>query len=168
LAQNKKKTLSYIADLSDRIGMDESLRLPPTLAARLDHVPPGALDFEPVPVKARRGGWTPVAQKLFVAALAAGLGLSGAARAVGRSRQSAYRLRERPDAASFASAWDRALHFARLRPPPPGTTAWQRGVEGIMVPLHHRGRMIGWRRKFCNRSLAGLLGSYYRVREAEA
>lgn len=145
--------------------MDESLRLPPGLAARLAHIPPGALDFAPVPVKARRDGWTPAVQHRFVLALASGLGTSGAARAVGRSRQTAYRLRERPDAASFASAWDRALHFARLRPPPPGTTMWQRGVEGIMVPLRHRGRILGWRRKYCDRALGGLLNTIYRLRD---
>lgn len=148
--------------------MDESIRLPPRLEARLAHVPAGALDFKPVPVKGRRDGWTPPIQKAFILALAAGLGASGAARAVGRTRQTAYRLRERPDAADFAAAWDRALHFARLRPPPPGTTAWQRGVEGILVPLHHRGRIVGWRRKYCDRSLAGLLNTYYRLRGAEA
>lgn len=80
--------------------MDESLGLPARLAARLAHIPPGALDFVPVPVKARRDGWTAGVQKMFVLALAAGLGTSGAARAVGRSRQTAYRLCERPDAAS--------------------------------------------------------------------
>jgi hypothetical protein len=147
--------------------MDESLRLPPGLAARLAHIPPGALDFTPVPVKARHDGWTPGVQMMFVRALAAGLGTSGAARAVGRSRQTAYRLRERPDAASFAAAWDRALHFAGLRPPAPGTTAWQRGVEGIVTPLRHRGRIIGWRRKYCDRSLGLLLDTVYRLRESE-
>lgn len=147
--------------------MDESPRLAPGLAARLAHIPPGALDFAPARPKARRDGWTALAQKMFVLALAAGLGTSGAARAVGRSRQTAYRLRERPDAAGFAAAWDRALHFARLRPPPPGLTAWQRGVEGILVPLHHRGRIIGWRRKYCSRTLGSLLTTYYRLRDAE-
>jgi hypothetical protein len=147
--------------------MDESLRLPPGLASRLAHIPPGALDFEPVPVKARRDGWTATAQTMFVIALAAGLGTSGAARAVGKSRQTAYRLRERPDAGSFAAAWDRALEFARRRPAPPGSTAWQRGVEGILVPLRHRGRIIGWRRKYCSRTLGALLSSYYRLRDGE-
>ena len=147
--------------------MDESCALPPALAERLDHIPPGALAFEPVPVKSRRDGWTPLVQKMFVVALAAGLGTSGAARSVGRSRQTAYRLRERPDAASFAAAWDRALEFARRRPPPPGATAWERGVEGILVPLRNRGGVIGWRRKYCNRTLAAMLGSLYRLRESE-
>ncbi|HEX6376210.1 MAG TPA: hypothetical protein VFZ91_10870 [Allosphingosinicella sp.] len=145
--------------------MDESLRLPPGLAARLTHIPPGGLDFVPAPVKARHDGWTPLAQKMFVLALAAGLGIAGAARAVGRSRQTAYRLRERPDAASFAAAWDRALDFARHRPLPPGATAWERGVEGVLVPIRYRGRIVGWRRKFCDRTLGRLLAAAYRARE---
>src|SRR4051812_28095895 len=50
---NKKKTLSYVADLSDRIAMDESLRLPPRLAAILEDLPLHELAFVPVPVKPR-------------------------------------------------------------------------------------------------------------------
>ena len=103
--------------------MDESLLHTPALPARLTHIPPGALDFASVAVKARHDGWTPLAQKRFVLGLAAGLGVSGAARAAGRSRQTAYRLRERSDAASFAAAWDRAIEFDRRRPLPPGATA---------------------------------------------
>ena len=146
--------------------MDESLRLPPRLAARLAHIPPGALDFIPVPVKARRDGWTARVQKFFVLTLAAGLGASGAARAVGRSRQSAYRLRERPDAAGFAAAWDRALHFAGLRPPPPGATAWERAIEGVVVPILYRGRIVGSRRKYCDRTLGQMLASLHRTNGA--
>lgn len=143
--------------------MDESLRLPSGLESRLAHIPPGALDFVPVPVKSRHDGWTPRAQKMFVQALAAGLGVSGAARAVGKSRQTAYRLRDRPDAAGFASACDRALAFARLRPLPPGTTAWERGVEGVLVPIRYRGRVVGWRRKYCDRTLGRLLAAVDRL-----
>lgn len=146
--------------------MDESLGLPPRVAARLAHIPPGALDFVPVPVKARRDGWTAAIQKTFVLCLAAGLGTSGAARAVGRSRQTAYRLRERPDAASFAAAWDRALHCARLRPSPPGATAWERAVDGVVVPILYRGCVVGSRRKYCDRTLGRLLTSLQRAREA--
>lgn len=39
--------------------MDESLRLPPNLAAILEDLPLGELAFVPVPVKPRRDGWTP-------------------------------------------------------------------------------------------------------------
>jgi hypothetical protein len=153
--------------MGDRIGMVETSALPPLLAARLAHVPPGALDFDPVPLRSRRDGWSAPLQRAFVLALAAGLGVSGAARAVGKSRPTAYRLRLAPGAASLAAAWDRAIAFARLRPAPQGTTALQRGVEGIMVPLRHRGRIIGWRRKYCGRSLAALLETQYRLRESE-
>jgi hypothetical protein len=142
--------------------MDESLALSSGLASRLAHIPVGALDFEPVPVKSRHDGWTPDAQQMFVFALAAGFGVSGAARLVGRSRQTAYRLRDRPDAASFASACDRALAFARMRPLPPGTTAWERGVEGVLVPIRHRGRVVGWRRKYCDRTLGRLVAAALR------
>ncbi|HEX8222865.1 MAG TPA: hypothetical protein VF605_03510 [Allosphingosinicella sp.] len=145
--------------------MDESLRLPPALAARLTHIPSGALDFTPVPVKSRRDGWTARAQKMFVLMLAAGLGIAGAARAVGKSRQTAYRLRERPDGASFAAAWDRALDFARLRPPAPGTTVRERAIEGVLVPVIYRGRVVHWRRKFCDRTLGLLLAQHHRGRE---
>jgi hypothetical protein len=135
--------------------MDE----PSLLEARLAHIPPGALDFVPVAVKARRDGWSPAVQQGFTLALAAGLGVSGAARSVGRSRETAYRLRDRPGAESFAAAWDRALHFAGNRPPPPGASAWERGVEGILVPVLHRGKVVAWRRKYCDRTLGRLLAS---------
>jgi hypothetical protein len=144
--------------------MDKSLGLPPRLAARLAHIPSDALDFVPVPVKARHDGWSAGIQKLFVLCLAAGLGTSGAARAVGRSRRTAYRLRERPDAASFASACERALAFARLRPLPPGTTAWERAVEGVLVPIRYRGRVVGMRRKYCDRTLGRLVAAALRSR----
>lgn len=146
--------------------MDESPAYPPALAARLEHIPPDALDFAPVPVKARRDGWTPSAQGTFVLALASGLTVSGAARAVGRSRQTAYRLRERPGAASFAAAWDRALDFARLRPLPSGAAAWERATVGVLVPIRYRGRVVGWRRKYCDRTLGRLLAVQLGLGEA--
>jgi hypothetical protein len=33
----------------------------------------------------------------------------------------------------------------------------QRAVEGVLVPVIHRGRIIGWRRKYDNRILANML-----------
>jgi hypothetical protein len=92
LVRNKKKTLSYIADLSDIIGMDESLRLPPRLAAILEDLPLEELAFTPVPVKPRRDGWTPERQLAFILRLALLGGVAAAAKAVGMSRESAYRL----------------------------------------------------------------------------
>jgi hypothetical protein len=143
--------------------MDESS----LLDARLAHIPPGALDFIPVPLKSRRDGWSPAAQQGFVLALAAGLGIAGAARAVGRTRQTAYRLCRRPGAQSFAAAWDRALAYSRVRPVPPGSTAWERGVEGVLVPVVRRGEIVAWRRKYCDRSLGSILASIQAARRSD-
>jgi molybdenum-dependent DNA-binding transcriptional regulator ModE len=60
--------------------------------------------FTPVRLKARRDGWTPERQYRFIAELAATRSIVRACRAVGMSSVSAYKLRVRPDAASFAAA----------------------------------------------------------------
>jgi hypothetical protein len=74
-------------------------------AARRRHVPL----FHPVPVGTRRDGWTLERQADFIGHLAEKRSVLAAARAVSMSRESAYRLRRRPGAASFAAAWDAAL-----------------------------------------------------------
>jgi hypothetical protein len=58
-------------------------------------------EFTPVPLRARRDGWTPERQFAYVVALAA-FGHGGrAAHAVEMTEQSACRLRRRPGAAAF-------------------------------------------------------------------
>ena len=61
---------------------------------RYARVPP----FLPVPLRARADGWTGERQARFVGKLAETGCVSAAARAVGMSRLSAYRLRARPGA----------------------------------------------------------------------
>jgi hypothetical protein len=86
------------------------------------------LDFAPVPLRARCDGWSAELQRAFVVALARGMGPGAAARSVGKNRQTAYALRKRRGAESFATAWDAAAAFGRrarlLRsagaPPPAG------------------------------------------------
>jgi len=65
--------------------------------------------FTPVPLRARADGWTPERQARFLGALAETGSVEAAARKVGMARESAYRLRRRPCAESFAAAWDAAL-----------------------------------------------------------
>jgi hypothetical protein len=106
---------------------------------------PGFLRFDPVPLRAQHNGWTPALQLRFVLALARGAGPDEAARALGRSRQSVYRLRKKPGAEEFAAAWDKALAFARSaaaagRSPVPGLG----GVDTILVPRIYRGRLVGF------------------------
>jgi len=61
----------------------------------------------------RHDGWTPERQRLFLVALAAMGTVDSAAQAVGMSRISAYNLKKRVGAESFADEWDRALGFGR-------------------------------------------------------
>lgn len=72
---------------------------------RMLRVPP----FYPVPTRRRRDGWTAARQADFLGMLAETGSVLGACEAVGMSRKSAYALRARPDAESFAMAWDAAL-----------------------------------------------------------
>lgn len=92
---------------------------------------PDFLHFAPVPLKSRHDGWSPDLQRRFVLALAEGAGVGAAARSAGKNRQTAYALRKRPGAGSFAAAWDAALAFAKgvkaakaaLPAPPPARPA---------------------------------------------
>lgn len=104
------------------------------------------LRFVPVRLRARRDGWPPELQRHFILNLARGMGAGEAAQGVGRSRQSAYALRDRPGGESFARAWDEAVEFARqvraahvIRGVGP-----YGGLDTILVPRTYRGRLIGY------------------------
>lgn len=103
------------------------------------------LRFTPVPVRARRDGWTPDRQFRFVLAVARGAGTVEAARSVGMSRQTAHALRRKAGAESFAAAWDAAAAFAEQaaragRAAPPSAF----GLETIWTPRFYRGRLVGF------------------------
>ncbi len=68
--------------------------------------------FTPVPTKARHDGWTAARQFRFIDILAATRSITRACRAVGMSTVTAYALRKRPGAESFAKAWDAAVALA--------------------------------------------------------
>jgi len=114
--------------------------------------PPATLPFTPVPLRARRDGWTPETQVAFIAALAATRCVVAAARAVGRSFQTVYRLRARAGAEGFVAAWD-----AVFAPPLPGTVFEGRAVDGVARPIRWRGRQVGERRRYDNRLALYLL-----------
>ncbi|MGA9581542.1 MAG: hypothetical protein WBR13_06200 [Allosphingosinicella sp.] len=81
-----------------------------------------------MPVRARNDGWTAERQRAFITALARTGCIGRAAAAAGMSRESAYRLRRRKGAESFAAAWD-----SILAAPPRGTSSldliWHRLVK---------------------------------------
>jgi hypothetical protein len=87
--------------------------------------------FEPVPGRARRDGWTPQRQSAFIAALAESGRVAVAARAVGMTRESAYRLRARAGAEGFVAAWDAAV-ARHSRGPTPLDSLWHRAVHGLI------------------------------------
>jgi hypothetical protein len=91
---------------------------------------PSIPSFVPVPLRSRRDGWTEERQRIFIATLARTRCVGRAAAAAGMSRESAYRLRRRKGAASFAAAWD-SIFAARPR----GTTGfdlvWHRMIERV-------------------------------------
>ncbi|MBE1526767.1 hypothetical protein GGC65_001223 [Sphingopyxis sp. OAS728] len=89
------------------------------------------LAFTPVPGQRHRAdGWTPDTQANFIRALEAMGSVGKAVRAVGMGRASAYRLRERPDAASFAVAWDLAIATGRTHQ---FSIAMDRALNGVTI-----------------------------------
>jgi hypothetical protein len=59
-----------------------------------------------VVLRSRQDGWTAARQQQFLQALSQTRSVARAAAAVGLSRHSAYRLRQRPEAVAFRAAWD--------------------------------------------------------------
>ena len=103
------------------------------------------LAFTAVPGCTRHDGWTPQRQLAFIDALATIGIVSTAAKSIGMSRKSAYLLRKRVGAESFAAAWDAALEQGRANAL---STAIARVMTGVAKPVFYRGRQIGERRTF--------------------
>lgn len=122
--------------------------------------------FSPVPVRARNDGWSEVRQCAFLAQLYATGSVSAAARAVGMSRASAYRLRARGGAESFAFAWDRVLSLPGAGHPGAAredgrkvtmATLLSRLEAELVRPVVYRGRMTTVARKPDDSALFRLL-----------
>lgn len=102
----------------------------------------------------RHDGWTPQHQAAFLRELAATHNVSTAAKAVGMSRQSAYRLRARLRGMPFDKAWEAAFvtRFDVL-----AEAALDRALNGVEVPHYHKGELIGTSRRFDERLTVALL-----------
>ena len=101
---------------------------------------PEPIDFDPVPrLRNRRRGWSEQVQRDFIAVLQRTGCVSLAARAVGRSASSAYRLLVVEGAESFAIAWDQAVRegLGRVR-----EDALDRALNGSLVPVYRKGRLV--------------------------
>lgn len=102
----------------------------------------------------RYDGWTPARQARFLRELAATHCVSAAARAVGMSRQSAYRLRNRLKGQPFDNAWSCAFRrqFDAL-----AEAAVERAIHGVEVPHFYKGQLIHVSRRFDDRAAVALL-----------
>ena len=118
--------------------------------------------FHPVPLAARHDGWSVARQAEFIGWLAETGGVSAAARLVGMSRKSAYRLRARAGAAGFAAAWDAALGAAAGPPvrlgsaKDTGLDAQYRFSAGLVRVVIHNRRFVAWRLKSDDNTLLQL------------
>ena len=100
--------------------------------------------FYPVPTRTSRDGWTIERQADFLGLLAETGSVLAACEAVGMSRKSAYQLRARHRAESFAAAWDAALGAPR-RKVTVGDLQYL-AVHGLIRLKFFRGRYCGpWR-----------------------
>jgi hypothetical protein len=112
------------------------------------------IPFTPVPVRARHDGWTEARQRAFIRALTRIGAVAAAAKSVGKSARSVYRLRDRADAESFAEAWDIAqeMGVANAR-----DTAIERALNGEVVPRFYAGRRVGSVHRYNDRLLLAVL-----------
>ena len=101
-------------------------------------------DFTPVPRRYRHDGWTPERQKAFIEALADTGCVTRAAGQVNIAQTNAYELRRAAGAEEFRRAWDAALDFGLLRLK---DIAFERAIEGQLVPVFVAGKLMGFRRK---------------------
>lgn len=105
---------------------------------------PARLEFTPVPRRYRHDGWTPERQRAFIAALADTGCVDRAARMVNMAQANCYALRRAPGAEGFARAWAAALDCGLLLMK---DIAFERAIEGQLVPVFSQGKLMGYRRK---------------------
>ena len=112
------------------------------------------LDFDPVPLRFRRDGWTPEKQREYVEALAdTGVARQAAAR-VGMSETSVNRLRRRPEARSFDRSCDGAMRLGAKRLV---SIAYERAIEGTIKRHYYHGEVRSEERVYDGRLLIALL-----------
>jgi len=120
--------------------------------------------FLPVPLRARRDGWTPARQARFIGFLAQTGCVRTAAQLVGLTRESAYRLRKRVGASSFIAAWITAL-TGRNQPKWKFTQGdrMKLALDGTLTPRLWSGRFTGVQRKASISALLALVAGLDRM-----
>lgn len=113
--------------------------------------------FSPAPTRERADGWTPARQAAFLAHLAITRSVSAAARRVKMARETAYRLRRRRGAESFAAAWDAVLGRAGGKRKVTTAERRRRAIDGLLKPVIYQGRHVGTTEKADPSALLGHL-----------
>ncbi|MBT2188990.1 hypothetical protein [Sphingobium nicotianae] len=131
--------------------------MPKRLPAAPKEARPPLPEFAPVPRRFRHDGWTPERQRAFIAALADTGCVDRAARMVNIAQVNCYALRRAAGAEGFRRAWDAALDLGvkRLK-----DIAFQRAIEGELVPVFAGGKLMGYRRKYNDKLLMFCLRHY--------
>jgi len=119
---------------------------PPEQPEPSEDPPRDPLAFTPVPrLQMRHDGWGPDVQRTFIECLADTVSVKEAARRVGLSASSAYRLRRHPEGAEFAAAWAAARAHAIEQIE---DFALDRAANGVEVPVFAYGDKVATRRVF--------------------
>jgi hypothetical protein len=90
----------------------------------------------------RSGGWSAETQRAFIHELTRIGSVAAAAKAVGKTSRSAYQLRDKDGAESFAAAWEAAKFSGRDHA---AQIAIERALYGEMVPTFRNGRFTGYK-----------------------
>ena len=99
--------------------------------------------FDPASPRPRRDGWSAERQIRFIEAVAEGASVDAAARRVGMTRDSAYKLARRPCGGSFREAWDAAIDCTMAQVE---QAAVERANNGVARPIFYKGQQVGeWR-----------------------
>lgn len=98
--------------------------------------------------------WTHPKMAQFLRQLSATHSVNAAARSVGMSRQSAYRLRSRLKGGAFDLAWDVAFQHSYDNL---AHAALERALNGVEVPVFFQGEQVGSYRRFDERLTVALL-----------
>ncbi len=101
------------------------------------------MGFDPAPTRKQHAGWTAQRQRRFIEHLAVSGNVGEAAAAAGVSSRSAYRLRDKPGAESFARAWVAALSLCSTRLAAIGL---DRAMNGRVERFYKDGELVMERR----------------------
>ncbi len=107
----------------------------------------------------RAKGWSPAVQRAFIVELTRIGSVNAATRAVGRSKRSAYNLRDKLGAESFAAAWEEAVFRGQQAA---RDTAIERALHGEIMPHFRNGQFMGYRVRHNDQLLIAAMTSHRR------